>query len=93
MWRKCPKTGFVVTATCSAIAEFNQGVMSTVTRSQEVMGMPSGGRTRMLAAKADSRRLKQSVRQMEASTKEARLARKVARANLRDASSYAPGAF
>ena len=98
VWRKCLKTGFVgrtrvVAATCSAIAEFNQGVMSTVTRSQEVMGMPSGGRTRMSAAKADSRRLKQSVRQMEVSTKEARLARKVARANLRDASSYAPGAF
>ena len=98
VWRKCPKTGFVgrtrvVAATCSAVAEFNQGVMSTVTRSQKVMGMPGGIRMRMSAAKADSRRLKQSVRQMEASTKEARLARKVARGNLRDASSYAPGAF
>ena len=48
VWRKCPKTGFVgrtrvVAATCTAVAEFNQGVMSTVTHSQEVKDMSSGG--------------------------------------------------
>ena len=48
------------TVTCSAIGEFNQGVMSTVSCSYEVMGMPRGNRMRMSAAKADSRRLKQS---------------------------------
>ena len=98
VWCKCPKTGFiglmrVVSATCSAIAEFNQGVASTVTRSYDIMGISGGSRLRMSAAKADSHQLQQSVQQVQASTKVARLTRKVAWAKVRDASSYAAGTF
>ena len=98
VWLKCPKTGFfglprVVSATCSAIAEFNQGIGSTISHSDEIMGMPIGKQLRTSAAKADSRRLQQSVRQLQASTMEARRARRMARVRARDSSSYAPGAF
>ncbi|KAI0225873.1 L-2-hydroxyglutarate dehydrogenase, mitochondrial [Lamellibrachia satsuma] len=70
VWRKCPKTGFVglmriVSATCLAIAEFNQGVVSTVTRSYDIMGISGGSRLRISAAKADSRRQQQSVQQVQ----------------------------
>ena len=98
VWLKCPKTGFVglmrvCAATCLAIAEFNQGIGSTVTRSYAIMGLQCGSRLKVSAAEADSRRLQESVRQVQASTMEARRARKVARTMSRDASTYAPGAF
>ena len=74
VWLKCPKTGFVglmrvCAATCLAIAEFNQGFGSTVTRSYAIMGLQCGSRLKVSAAEADSRRLRESVRQVQASTK------------------------
>ena len=49
VWLKWPKTGFVglmrvVAATCLAIAEFNQGIGSMVTRSYAIMGLQCGSR-------------------------------------------------
>ena len=97
VWAKCPKTGFVgfqrvVAATCAAIAEFNQGVESTVARTYDTMAMDSGINLRLSAAKADARRLQQSRRQVMDSTRAARLARVVARAHAQEAD-YAAGAF
>ena len=97
VWAKCPKTGFVgyqrvVAATCAAIAEFNQGVESTVVRTYDIMAMDTGINTRLSAAKADDRRLQQSRRQVLDSTRVARLARVVAHANAQEAD-YAPGTF
>ena len=97
VWAKCPKTGFVgyqrvVAATCAAIAEFNQGVKSTVVRTYDIMAMDTGINTRLSAAKADDRRLQQSRRQVLDSTRVACLARVVARANAQEAD-YAPGTF
>ena len=79
VWLKCPKTGFVglmrvCAATCLAIAEFNQGIGSTVTRSYAIMGLQCGSRLKVSAAEADNRQLRESVRQVQASTMEARRA-------------------
>lgn len=52
----------------------------------DVMGITSGSQLVASAEKVDFRRLQQSHRQVEASTK-------VARAKKVDASAYAPGAF
>ena len=98
VWLKCPKTGFVglmrvCAATCLAIVEFNQGIGSMVMRSYAIMGLQCGSRLKVSAAEADSRQLRESVRQMQASTMEAHRARKVARTMARDASTYVPGAF
>ena len=56
VWAKCPKTGLVgfqrvVAATCAAIAEFNQGVESTVARTYDTMAMDSGINLRCLLQK------------------------------------------
>ena len=83
----------VCAATCLAIVEFNQGIGSTVTHSYAIMGLQCGSRLKVSAAEADSRRLRESVRQVQASTMEARRARKVARTMARDASTYAPGMY
>ena len=97
VWRKCPKTGFVglqrvIAATCYATAEFNQGFESAVARSFAAMGMKVGSHTMASAGKADAKRLRQSIRQVEESTQAARRARKVARARAHD-ESYQAGGF
>ena len=97
VWEKCPKTGFVglqrvVAATCYATAEFNQGFESAVARSYAAMGMKVGSHTMASAGKADAKRLRQSIRQVEESTQAARRARKAARARALD-ESYQAGGF
>ena len=97
IWAKCPKTGFVglerwTASTCSAIAEFNSDVELSIRTLCEAMDIVSGNQ--QPAKKADVQRLKQSLRQAQASTKEAWRARKVARAAKHDSSTgYAQGAF
>ena len=98
IWAKCPKTGFmglqrVVAATCTAVAEFNSGVKTTLEQLCTVMGITSGPRLLASAEKADRKRVRQSVKQQESRTKEARRARKVARATAATAADYAAGEF
>ena len=57
-----------------------------------VTGIVSGPQLVASAEKLDLRRMRQSRRQVEASTKEARRAGKVARAKKVDASTYSAGA-
>jgi len=84
----------VIAATCSAVAEFNSGVELSVRKLSEAMGIVSGKAMVTSAKKADVQRLRQSLRQAQASTKEARIARKAARRTRHDSSTgYAPGAF
>ena len=95
---KYPKTGFVglsrvVFATSAAVCEFNSGVKATLQLAYNAMGIITSPRMAASAAKMDRRRLQQSRRQVKASTKEARRARKVAQAKKADASAYASGAF
>ena len=96
--RKCPKMGFVglsrvVFASSTAVSEFNTGMKATLQLAYNAMGITTSPRMAASAAKVDMRRLQQSRRQVKASTKEARRARKVAQAKKADASAYAPGAF
>ena len=99
IWAKRPKTGFVglervASAACSAIAEFNSGIELSMQNLCAAMGIVSGARLVASAKKADAQRLAQSLRREQASTKEARKARKVARAAAHGSSvDYAPGAF
>ena len=99
IWGKCPKTGFVglerlTAASCSAICEFNSGVELAIRKLCDAMDIMPGTRMVASAQKADAQRLRQSLRQAQVSTKEARRARKVARAARQDSSTgYAPGAF
>ena len=99
IWAKCPKTGFVglervASAACSAIAEFNSGIELSMQNLCVAMGIASGARQVASAKKADAQRLAQSLRRAQASSKEARKARKVARATAHGSSvDYAPGAF
>ena len=78
----------VMAATCATIAEFNQGVESTVARTYDTMGI----NLRQSAAKADDHRLQQSRHKVLDSTRAARHARVVARAHAQEAD-YAAGAF
>ena len=96
VWAKCPKTGFVglqrvLFATCLAVAEFNSGARTTVEQLYGVMGMTIGPQLIASAEKADRKRLRQSLRQAESRTKEARRARKIY--GVEAASDYAPGGF
>ena len=96
--RKCPKMGFVglsgvVFASSAAVSEFNCGMKATLQLAYNAMGIITSPRMAASAAKVDLRRLQQSRRQVKASTKEARRARKVAQAKKADASAYAPCAF
>ena len=68
-------------------------VKATLQLAYNAMGIITSPRMAASAAKVDLRRLQQSRRQVKASTKEARRARKVAQAKKADASAYAPGAF
>ena len=99
IWAKCPKTGFVcvhrvLAATCAAVAEFNSGVEVTMRHLCDVMGVTPGEHLLASAEKTDARRLQQAERQTKASTKEARRARRVARAAESESTAdYAAGAF
>ena len=100
VWSKCPKTTFVglervVSATCSAVSQFNAGIKVTMKNLCEVMQVPSGAHLLASAEKADRRRLKQAKRQTLAASKEARQARFVARTQAAAATStdYAAGEF
>ena len=99
IWAKCPKTGFVglqrlTAAVCAVIAEFNGGVEVAVQKLCVNMNVAAGSRLLASAKKADTRRLRQSMRRAQTSTKAARTVRKVARAAASDTSvDYSPGAF
>ena len=100
VWAKCPKTGFVgmqrvLFATCLAVSEFNSGALTTVEQLYSEMGMPTGTHLIASGEKADSKRLKKSLRQAESRTKEVRRARKLYQvvAASASASDYAPGEF
>ncbi|KAK2186943.1 hypothetical protein NP493_184g00016 [Ridgeia piscesae] len=100
VWSKCPKTTFVslkrvVSATCSAVSQFNAGIKVTMTNLCEVMQVPPGAHLLASAEKADRRRLQQARRQTLAASKEARQARLVARTRAAAATStdYAAGEF
>ena len=99
VWAKCPKTGFVcihrvLSATCTAVAEFNVGVAATMRHQCEIMGVAPGQQLLASAEKTDARRLRQAEHQVEASTKEARRARRVARAaEAQSTADYAAGSF
>ena len=100
VWSKCPKTTFVglervVSATCSAVSQFNAGIKVTKKNLCEVMQVPSGAHLLASAEKADRRRLQQAKRQTLAASKEARQARFVARTRAAAATStdYAAGEF
>ena len=58
IWNKCPKTSFVglecdVSATCSAVSEFNAGVEVTMKNLCDVMQVPSGVHLLESAEKTD----------------------------------------
>ena len=100
VWAKCPKTGFVglqrvLLATCLAVAEFNSGVKDTSAQLYSAMGMTAGSHLVASGEKADRKRLRQSLRQTESRTKEARRARTLypSRAARAGAADYASGAF
>ena len=99
VWAKCTKTGFacvhrVRSATCAAVAEFNVGVAATMRHLCDVMGITPGEELLASAKRRDARRLQQAELQMEASTKEARRARRVARAaEAQSTADYAASAF
>ena len=79
---------------CSAIAEFNSDIELSMQKLCVAMGIVSGAWLVTSAKKADAQRLAQSLRRAQTSTKEARKARKVARAVAHGSSvDYAPGAF
>ena len=85
VWAKCPKTGFV---------GMQRVLFATCLYSE--MSMPTGTYLIVSGEKADRMRLKQSLRQAEARTKEVRRARKlyqVVAASSASASYYAPGDF
>ena len=84
VWSKCPKTTFVgvdrvVSATCSAVSEFNAGIEATIRHLCDVMELPACGHLLASAEKADHRRLGQAKRQAVAATKEVRQAKRIAR--------------
>ena len=61
VWSKCPKMIFVglervVSATCSAVSQFNAGIKVTMKNLCEVMQVPSGAHLLASAEKACSRR-------------------------------------
>ena len=66
-------------AVCSAICEFNSGVELTLCKLCDAMDIMPGTRMVASAQKADAQCLRQSLRQAQVSTKEARQAHKVAR--------------
>ena len=96
---KCPKTSFVgyqraVIATSAVVAELNGGIELSLRRMYGVMGIVSGERLVMSAVKTDGRRLLQSQHQVTASTREARRAKRVAKARSQDTGTeYSAGAF
>ena len=97
---RCPKTTFVglervVSATCSAVSQFNAGIKVTIKNLCEVMQVPSDAHLLASAEKADRRRLQQAKRQTLAASKEARQVRFVARTLAAAATStvYAAGEF
>ena len=85
----------VLFATCLAVSEFNSGALTTVEQLYSEMGMPTGTHLIASGEKADSKRLKQSLRQAESRAKEVRRARKLYQvvAASASASDYAPGEF
>ena len=100
VWAKCPKTGFVgmqrvLFAACFTVPEFNSCALTTVEQLYSEMSMPTGTYLIVSGEKADRMRLKQSLRQAEARTKEVRRARKLYQvvAASASASDYAPGDF
>ena len=100
IWNKCPKTSFVglervVSATCSAVSEFNVGVEVTMKNLCDVMQVPSGVHLLASAEKTDRRRLSQAKRQAAAATRQARQTRRLARTRAAESASsdYAAGAF
>ena len=82
-------------ATCLAVAEFNSGVKDTSAQLYSAMGMTAGPHLVASGEKADRKRLRQSLRQTESRTKEARRARTLyqSRAARAGAADYASGAF
>ena len=79
VWSKCPKTTFIgleriVSATCSAVSQFNAGIKVTTKNLCDVMQVPSRAQLLASAEKADRRRLQQAKRQTLAASKEARQA-------------------
>ena len=100
VWAKCPKTGIVglqrvLLVTCLAVAEYNSGVKEMTEQLYGAMGMTPGPHLTASGEKADQRRLRQSLRQTESRTKEARRARRlyVRQAAGSSALDYASGAF
>ena len=88
-----PKEHGVLSATCAAVAEFNVGVAAAMRHLCEVMGVARGQRLMASAGKTDARRLQHAERQMTASTKKARCARRLARqAEAQSTVDYAAGA-
>ena len=85
----------VVSATCSAVSQFNAGIKVTMKNLCDVMQVPSGAHLLASAEKADRRRLQQAKRHTLAASKEARPARFVARTQAAAATStyYAAGEF
>lgn len=82
-------------ATCLAVAEFNSGAQTSVEHLYGAMGMTTGPQLIASAEKADRKRLRQSLRQAESRTKEARRARWIYQVEAASASAldYARGAF
>ena len=98
VWSKCQKTSFVglervLSATCSAVSEFNAGVETTMRNLCDVMEVPAGGHLLASAEKADHRRLGQAKRQAVAATKEVWQAKRIARTRAAETSDYAAGEF
>ena len=84
----------VLSATCAAVAEFNVGVAATMRHLCEVMGVAQGQQLMASAEKTDARRLQQAERQMTASPKKVRCARRLARqAEAQSTADYAARAF
>ena len=100
IWSKCHKSGFVglqrvLSATCTAVSQFNCGVELTMQHLCGVMGIPSGVHMSASSEKADAKRLRGADLHAMKSTKMARLARKRARLAEAERSKrdYAAGEF
>lgn len=104
IWRKCGKDIFVGKAkVCSAVAagvlEFNQGCMETARVKWLLFGVSPGVNTSDICKKRDTRRIKQSTRQLNNSFKNARKQKKWTKSKIQkkatqtEGSTYGAGQF
>ena len=95
--RSAPRRGSLACRECCLVrvSEFNSCALTTVEQLYSEMSMPTGTHLIVSGEKADRMRLKQSLRQAEARTKEVWRARKLYQvvAASASASDYAQGEF